>query len=77
MVASQADDAWRSLFSNQRIRWVVRAPDYPESLSIVLKRLESENVLVACATEKWRIGPAIVSAVLVQLQPIMILGFRD
>jgi hypothetical protein len=77
MVASQADDAWRSLLSNQRIRWVFHAPDYPESLSIVLNLLEFENVLVACATEKWRIGPAIVSAVLVQHQPIVILGFRD
>jgi len=58
----QTDDAWRSLFSSQYIRSVVRAPDYPESLSIVLKRLESENIFVPCATgtvEDWagnRIG---------------------
>jgi hypothetical protein len=73
----QTDDAWRSLFRSQHIRWVVRAPDYPESLSIVLKRLESENILVPCATgtvEDWagnRIGGTR------QLQPITILCVRD
>jgi hypothetical protein len=46
----QTDGAWRSLFRNQHIRWVVRAPDYPESLSIALKRLESENILIPRAT---------------------------
>jgi len=73
----QTDDAWRSLFRNQHIRWVVRAPDYPESLSIALKRLESENILVQCATgtvEDWagnRIGGTR------QLQSITILSVRN
>jgi hypothetical protein len=52
----QTDDAWRSLFRNQHIRWAVRAPDYPESLSIVLKRLESATILAPCASgeeEDW------------------------
>jgi hypothetical protein len=73
----QTDDAWRSLFRNQHIRWVVRAPDYPEPLSTVLKRLESENILVPCATgtvEDWagnRIGGNR------ELQPITILSVRN
>jgi hypothetical protein len=46
----QTDDAWRSLFATTHIRGVVRAPDYPESPSIVLKRLESKNILVPYAT---------------------------
>jgi hypothetical protein len=44
--------------------WVIRASDYPESRSIVLKRLESANILARCAAgevEDWagnRIGGA-------------------
>jgi len=66
------DDVWDSLFRNQHIRWVVRAPDYPESRNTVLKRLESEK-FVQCATgtvEDWagnRIGGTR------ELQPIPIL----
>ena len=73
----QTDDAWRALFGTQRIRWVVRAPDYPEALSVALKRLESEHVLVPCASgevEDWR-GNRIGGAR--QLQPIMILCVRN
>jgi hypothetical protein len=42
----QTDDAWRSLFRNQHIPWVVRAPDYPESLSLVLERLAFSSLLL-------------------------------
>ena len=73
----RTDDDWRSLFRSQHIRWVVRAPDYPESLGIALKRLESENILVPCATgivEDWagnRIGGTR------QLQAITILSVQN
>ena len=73
----QTDDAWRMLFHSQRIRWVVRGPNYPEALSVALKRLESEHVLVPCASgevEDWR-GNRIGGAR--QLQPIMILCVRN
>jgi hypothetical protein len=44
------DDSWRLFLRTEHIRWVVRAPDYPQPLSTALKRLESENILVPCAT---------------------------
>jgi hypothetical protein len=73
----QTDDAWLALFRSQRIRWVVRAPDYPESLSKALERLETEKILVPCSAgevQDWvgnRIGGAR------ELQPITILCVQD
>ena len=70
----QSDEAWRSFFREQQIRWVVRAPDYPEVLKNSLRRLESENIIVPYASgavEDWvgnRIGGTR------ELQPITILS---
>jgi len=46
----QSVDDWRSFFSRNKIRWVVRGADYPEQLSESLKRLESERILTPCAS---------------------------
>jgi hypothetical protein len=57
----QTDDAWRSLFRNQHIRWVAAHRIIPNR-NALCQRMESENNLVPCATgtvEDWagnRIG---------------------
>lgn len=46
----KSDQAWLQFFSRQRIRWVVKAPNYPSEFSEALTRLESEGVLRTCAS---------------------------
>ncbi len=41
--------SWRSFFREQRIAWVLRAPEYPKRLAPSLLELESESVLVPFA----------------------------
>ena len=48
--ALSTDQAWRNLFVRRHIRWVVKAPDYPEEFSTSLKRLESDGILKPCAS---------------------------
>ena len=44
------DQAWRNLFGQRHIRWVVKAPEYPEEFRASLTHLESVGVLQPCAT---------------------------
>jgi len=48
--ALSTDQAWRNLFVRRHIRWVVKAPDYPEEFSTSLTHLESVGILKPCAT---------------------------
>ena len=49
-VLLQSDTAWIQLFAKQEIRWVLQSPDYPAEFAAVLKRLEQDGVLRACAS---------------------------
>jgi hypothetical protein len=49
----QTDNAWCSLIRNRHIPCVVGAPDYPESLSLVLEHLESEAFSSLLLPQKW------------------------
>src|ERR1700687_1911994 len=42
-------EAWNALFQAENIRWVVRAPDYPQAVAAPLQQLESEGRLVPVA----------------------------
>lgn len=58
----QTGSAWLRLFRENRIRWVARDASFPRSIAASLQRLESEKILVPCAStvvENWhgnRIG---------------------
>jgi len=73
----QTDAVWRSLFHSQRIRWVVRTPEYPEPLSAELERLESENILVPCAAGKVEESAGNRIGGIRELQSITILCVRQ
>jgi hypothetical protein len=42
-------EAWRAFLQQNKIRWVVRAPDYPEVIAAPLRQLETEGKLVPYA----------------------------
>ncbi len=44
--------SWQRFFREQRIAWVLRAPEYPKKVAPVLVELESENVLVPFAEKE-------------------------
>ena len=44
------DQAWREFFARRNIRWVVKAPAYPEEFSRSLTSLESHGILRPCAS---------------------------
>ena len=46
----RSDQAWLQFFSQQQVRWIVKAPNYPPEFSQSLTRLESEGVLKTCAS---------------------------
>ena len=53
----QTGSAWLRLFRENHIRWVARDASFPPSIQEPLKRLESDKVLVPCAStvvENWR-----------------------
>jgi uncharacterized protein DUF1420 len=43
--------AWREFFRWYHIRWVVRAPDYPEEIAAPLEQLERDGTLVLLASK--------------------------
>jgi len=45
----QTPEAWRELFRKEKIRWVVRSPEYPDSIAQPLGELEKEGELVPLA----------------------------
>jgi Dolichyl-phosphate-mannose-protein mannosyltransferase len=45
----QTDDEWRTLFRDEHIGWVVRAPEFPAPIAQPLNRLEAEGSLVPVA----------------------------
>ena len=70
----QTDDTLSLAFS-QPAHPLGDPPDSPESLSIALKRLESEKIPVPCGAGT-KIGPTIAPAVLPQLNPSRFSLFR-
>jgi hypothetical protein len=45
----QTPEAWREFFRKEKIKWVVRSPDYPGSIAQPLLELEKEGELIAVA----------------------------
>ena len=45
----QSSQSWRELFHANDVRWVVRSPEYPQSIAAPLQQLESEGALVPIA----------------------------
>jgi hypothetical protein len=48
--AGQGSEAWRELFRNHGIRWVLKSPKYPRELAAALENLEQQGVLAPCAS---------------------------
>ena len=45
----QSNAQWEEFFQKEKIRWVVKAPQYPKALKESLQKLEEEGLLVAVA----------------------------
>ncbi|HXT26064.1 MAG TPA: DUF1420 family protein [Candidatus Eisenbacteria bacterium] len=45
-----SNQQWLDFFSRRHIRWVVKAPVYPDELAAALTRLEGDGILRPCAT---------------------------
>ena len=45
----QTSEAWLAFFNQQHIRWVVRSPEYPESITGPLRQLEKSGNLIPLA----------------------------
>lgn len=48
----QTGAAWREFFREHRVRWVARAPGYPEAIAAPLRELEASGVLVPFARDQ-------------------------
>ena len=44
-------EAWRAFLRQNRIRWILRAPEYPEEIAVPLEKLERDGVLTPFARE--------------------------
>ena len=42
-------EAWREFFRQNRIRWVVRSPEYPREITVPLEQLEHSGTLIPIA----------------------------
>jgi hypothetical protein len=46
----QSNAQWEEFFQKEQIRWVVKAPQYPQALAESLRKLEAEGLLVTIAS---------------------------
>jgi len=70
-------EAWREFLQQNKIRWVVRAPDYPEVVAAPLRQLETEGKLLPYAQGQVSDFEGMrLQSVLVQV-PIAILRVSD
>jgi hypothetical protein len=63
----RTDAAWKQLFAQNKVRWIVRGQEFPPAISEPLGRLERENILTRCGSgqvQDWvgnRIGGTIAA----------------
>jgi hypothetical protein len=48
----QTPGQWREFLKMHHVRWIVRAPDYPQSIAAPLMQLESQGTLVEIANRE-------------------------
>lgn len=70
-------EAWRALFRREKIRWVVRAPDYPAEIAGPLRQLEADGDLAPIAQSEVSdfVGMRILGVR--KSDPIVILQVKD
>ncbi len=73
----QTPDQWRAFLRIQRIRWVIRSPDYPRSIAAPLMQLEAQGQLVPIAHAEILEFRGLRISQDRQLIPILVLEVRD
>jgi hypothetical protein len=73
----QSANDWLAFLKAQRIRWVVRSPNYPRAISAPLEQLQARGQLVPIAQSEITDFQGLRISEDRQRMPIVILELRD